>query len=119
MKNECVMESMLDVRELINEDGKDKSSACEVDTGTEDAASIMMDISETADGAMSALVVVPLLLFFKKLSTNVRTQVSAQTRFERYCCTWRGRNGRGGRYIDKIIEIEWDITRGGWGVKAV
>lgn len=73
MKNECVMESMLDVRESINEDGKDKSSACEVDTGTEDAASVMMDVSETADSAMSALVVVPLLLFVKKLSANVRT----------------------------------------------
>jgi hypothetical protein len=110
---------MLDVRESINEDRKDKSSACEVDTGTEDAASIMMDVTETADGAICALVVVPLLLLFKKLSADVRTQVSTQTRFERYCCTRRGRNGRGGGDIDKVIEIEWDITRSGWGVKAV
>jgi hypothetical protein len=113
------MESVLDVRKSTNEDGKDRSSACEVDTSTEDASSIMRDVSETADGAMSALVVVPLLLFFKKLSADVRTQVSTQTGFERYCCTRRGRNGRGGRDIDKVIEIEWDITRGGWGVKTV
>lgn len=119
MRNECVMESVLDVKEPIDEDGKDKSSACEVDTSTEDAASIMMDVSETADGAMSALIVVPLLLFFKKLSADIRTQVSTQTRFERYCCTRRGRDGRGGRNIDKVIEIEWDIARSGWSVKAV
>lgn len=119
MKNECVMESVLDVRESIDKDGKDKSSACEVDTSTEDAASIMMDVSEIADGAMSALVVVPLLLFFKELSADVRTQVSTQTRFERYCCARRGRNGRRRRDIDKVIEIEWDIARSGWGVKAV
>lgn len=119
MKNECVMESVLDVKEPIDEDNKNKSSACEIDTSTEDADSIMMDISEAADGVMIALVVVPLLLFIKKLSANVRTQVSTQTRFERYCCTRRGRNGRGRRNIDKVIEIEWDIARSGWGVKAV
>lgn len=119
MKNECVMESVLDVKEPIDEDGKDKSSACEVDTSTEDAAPIMMDVSETTDGGLSALIVVPLLLFFKKLSANVRTQVSTQTRFERYCCTRCGRNGRGGRDIDKVIEIERDIAWSGWGVKAV
>jgi len=34
----------------------------------------MMDaVSETTDGAMSALVVLPLLLFIKKLSADVRT----------------------------------------------
>jgi hypothetical protein len=119
MKNECVMKSVLDVKEPIDEDGKDKSSACEVDTSTKDAASIMMDVSKTTDGAMSALIVVPLLLFFKKLSADVRTQVSTQTRFERYCCTRRGRNSRGGRDIDKVVEIEWDIARGGWGMEAV
>lgn len=113
------MESVLDVREPTDEDNKDKSSACEIDTSAEDAGSIMMDVSETADGVMSALVVVPLLLFIKKLSANVRTQVSTQTRFERDCCTRRGRNGRGRRNIDKVIEVEWDIARSGWGVKAV
>lgn len=106
------------MKEPADGDRKDKSSACEVDTSTEDAASVMMDVGETADGAMSALVVVPLLLFFKKLSADIRTQVSTRTRFERYCCTRRGCKGRGGGNIDKVIEIEWDIARSGWGVKA-
>lgn len=106
------------MKEPADGDRKDKSSAREVDTSTEDAASVMMDVSETADGVMSALVVVPLLLFFKKLSADIRTQVSTRTRFERYCCTRRGCKGRGGRNIDKVIEIEWDIPRSGWGVKA-
>lgn len=80
----------------------------------------MMDaINETTDGTMSALVVLPLLLFFKKLSADVRTQVSTQTRFERYCCARHGRNGRGRRNVDKVVEIERDIARSGWGLKTV